>query len=295
VQVVGLFMESMLGGISESYSHKKTKLTELYTAQGLKYGAFFVFWLVSVLAATGARAILGAAGAEWAYAATLLQFFLVFQLLGFWSWLGDWMFAGADRTGLAASVWVLEQVIRAFAMTYFVIFAPVVFGIYLGGMPGIIVGYCIGLFVKDIVAWVVIRRTISAPKLYTWQSYIGPGIAAIANYLILELLAQQIWGGVGDILSSALLFFIAVLPSLYMYSFFSGLTGTWDDRTLKEFKRASEMVQIRGIGWLARRFYGSIALGARVSPLHNRHPIDIYDEAMLEAEELTKEKKQLVI
>ncbi len=295
VSVVGLFMEGMLGGISESFSHAKEKLTELYTAQGLKYGAFFVFWLISVLAAIGPRAILGAAGPNWAYAAHLLWFFLLFQLMGFWSWLGDWMFAGADRTGLAASVWILEQGVRAIAMTWFVITEPVVLGIYLGGMPGIIVGYCIGLFIKDIVAWILIRREISAPKLYTWQSYIGPALAALINFGILEVLSRLIWGGVNDLLTSALLFFIGTLPSLFVYSFFSGLTGTWDDRTLKEFRRASDMVRMRGIGWLARRFYGSIALGAKLSPLHNRFPIDIYDEAMAEAEELTKEKKQLVI
>ncbi|MFW9921492.1 MAG: lipopolysaccharide biosynthesis protein, partial [Candidatus Thorarchaeota archaeon] len=295
VSVVGLFMEGMLGGISESYSRGKKKLTELYTAQGLKYGAFFVFWLISVLAATGARAILGAAGSDWAYAAVLLQFFLIFQLIGFFSWLGDWMFAGAERTGLAASVWVLEQVIRAIAMTLFVWYEPVVFGIYLGGMPGIIIGYVVGLVVKDIVAWIIIRREISAPKFYTWQSYIGPGIAAIANYIILEIISQALWGGVNDLVSSALIFFIGIVPSLYLYSFFSGLTGTWDERTLEEFKRASSMVRMRGVGWFARRFYGSIDFGAKYSPLHNRYPIDIYDEAMAEAAEITKEKKELKI
>jgi hypothetical protein len=291
VSVVGLFMESMLGGISEAYSHAKKKLTELYTAQGLKYGAFFVFWLISSLAAVGARAILGAAGSEWAYAADLLQFFLIFQVLGFWSWLGDWMFAGADRTGLAAAVWVLEQSIRAVAMTMFVVYEPVVFGIYLGGMPGIILGYCVGLFIKDIAAWVLIRRTISAPKLYTWQSYVGPALAGVVNYIVLEAIARAIW--TPDILLSAALFFLGTLPSLYIFAFVSGLTGTWDTRTLEEFKRASNMVKMRGIGWLSRRFYGAVALGTRISPLHNRFPIDIYDEAMAEARELTMEKKQL--
>ncbi len=295
VSVVGLFMEGMLGGVSEAYANGKRKLTDLYTAQGLKYGGFFVFWLVSVLAAVGARAILGAAGSEWAYAAVLLQYFLIFQVLGFWSWLGDWMFAGAERTGLAAIVWILEQSIRAVAMTYFVLTEPVVFGIYLGGMPGIIIGYCIGLLVKDIAAWVLIRRTISAPRLYIWQSYVGPALAAIVNYAILEFISRIIWGGVNDILSSAVIFFIGTLPSLYIYSFISGITGTWDDRTMSEFKRAALMVRIRGIGWLARRFYDSVALGARISPLHNRFPIDIYDEAMAEAEALTREKKKLVI
>jgi hypothetical protein len=293
VSVVGLFMEAMLGGISESYSHAKKKLTELYTAQGLKWGAFFVFWLVSSLAAVGPRALLGAAGPDWAYAAHLLWFFLLFQIMGFWSWLGDWMFAGAERTDLAAGVWILEQVIRAIAMTWFVITEPVILGLYLGGMPGIIVGYCIGLFVKDIAVWTLVRRHIAAPKFYTWASYIGPGFAAIVNFLVLEFLSQLIWDG--DIVTSALLFFVATLPSLYLFSFVSGLTGTWDDNTLNEFKRASEMVRIKGLRWLSKRFYGAVALGARISPLHNRFPIDIFEDAMIEAEELTKEKKELKI
>ncbi len=294
VQVVGLFMEGMLGGISEAHSHAKKKLTALYNSLGLKWGAFFTFWLVSGLAAVGSRAILGAAGPEWAYAAELLGFFLVFQVIGFWSWLGDWVFAGAERPGLAASVWILEQVLRAIFMTFLVLTEPVIFGIYLGGMPGIITGYALALVVKDIAVWILVRRYIAAPKFYVWQSYIGPAIAALVNFFILEFIAQMIWVP-GDMISSALIFFIAVVPSLYVFAFISGITGTWDKNTLSEFDRASKMVTMRGVGWLARRFYGAAALGARISPLHDRFPIDIYDEAMKEAKELTREKKQLVI
>ena len=293
VQVVGLFMEGMLGGISESHSHGKTKLTELYTAQALRWGGFFAFWLISSLAAVGSRAILGAAGPSWSDAAYLLWFFLLFQTFGMWSWLGDWVFAGADRTGLAAIVWFIEQGSRAIFMTFFVLTEPVVLGIYLGGMPGIILGYVLGLILKDISAWILIRRTITAPKPYLWLSYIGPTIAALLNYIVLEIFSRLVW--TNDIETSAILFLVATIPSLYIYSFFSGLTGTWDDETLAEFKRASEMVNIRGLGWLSRRFFGAVAIGAKVSPLHNRWKIDIYEEAMKEAEELTREKKQLVM
>jgi len=136
-----------------------------------------------------------------------------------------------------------------------------------------------------------VNRGSSQPPRLT----VGPGLAAVVNYAILEIVSRFIWGGVNDIVTSAILFFIGTLPSLYIYSFISGITGTWDERTLSEFKRASEMVKARGLGWLSRRFYGSIALGAAISPLHDRYPIDIYDEAMAEAKELTKEKKELVI
>jgi hypothetical protein len=118
-------------------------------------------------------------------------------------------------------------------------------------------------------------------------------LAAVVNYVVLEMIAQYIWDG--DIITSALLFFLGTIPSLYLFAFVSGITGTWDSNTLTEFKRGSQMVRIRGLGWLARRFYGSAALGARVSPLHNRFPIDIFEQAMIEAEELTREKKKLII
>jgi len=295
VSVVGLFMESMLGGISEAYSHAKEKLTELYTAQALRWGAFFVFWLISGLAAVGARAILGAAGEAWSYAAVLLQFFLVFQLMGFWSWLGDWVFAAAERTDLAAGVWILEQSIRAVGMVFFVVYEPVVLGIYLGGMPGIITAYSIALFIKNIAVWTLIRRKITAPKLYAWQSYVGPALAALANYFVLEILSQLFWGGVDDLITSAILFFVATLPSLYFYSFVSGLTGAWDENTLAEFGKSANMVNVAGIGWLARRFYGAVAAGAKISPLHDNFPIDVYESAMEEAESLTQEKKKLEI
>ncbi len=295
VSVVGLFMESMLGGISEAYSHAKEKLTELYTAQALRWGAFFVFWLISGLAAVGARAILGAAGEAWSYAAVLLQFFLVFQLMGFWSWLGDWVFAAAERTDLAAGVWILEQSIRAVGMILFVVYEPVVLGVYLGGMPGIITAYSIALFCKNIAVWALIRRKITAPKLYVWQSYVGPALAAVANYLVLEFLSQLFWGGVDDLITSAILFFIATLPSLYFYSFVSGLTGAWDDNTLAEFGKSAKMVKVTGIGWLAKRFYGAVDAGAKISPLHDNFPIDVYESAMEEAQALTQEKKKLEI
>jgi hypothetical protein len=41
---------------------------------------------------------------------------------------------------------------------------------------------------------------------------------------------------------------------------------------------------------MARLFYHSSRLGSRLSLLHGRFPITIYDEAFAEAEALTEEK-----
>ncbi len=65
VQLVGLFAESMLGGISEAYHSKRKVLTQYYAVTSLKWAAFFDFFFVAVLMAIGPRFILGGAGEEW--------------------------------------------------------------------------------------------------------------------------------------------------------------------------------------------------------------------------------------
>ena len=47
---------------------------------------------------------------------------------------------------------------------------------------------------------------------------------------------------------------------------------------------------MRPLAWL---FWAATALGARMSPLHGRFPIDIRPAALAEARSLTKERVQL--
>jgi hypothetical protein len=74
-----------------------------------------------------------------------------------------------------------------------------------------------------------------------------------------------------------------------------GLLGGYDDNTLKEFEKASEMVTLPLIKNFAKGIYKSAEIGARVSPLHNKFSIDIYEKGMEEAFELTLEKQKLEI
>lgn len=73
--------------------------------------------------------------------------------------------------------------------------------------------------------------------------------------------------------------------------FLYGLAGGWDQDTLDEFHKAVHMTGfLRPVVWL---IWASSALGARISPLHNRFPITIRPTAMREAQELTLEKVEL--
>ncbi|UCG02308.1 MAG: hypothetical protein JSW11_22305 [Candidatus Heimdallarchaeota archaeon] len=67
----------------------------------------------------------------------------------------------------------------------------------------------------------------------------------------------------------------------------------FDENTLLEFKRAAYMA--KGVGFLARGLFWAAEKGAKISPLHNKFPISIYQAAAEEASSLTAEKIVLVI
>ncbi|MFW9991853.1 MAG: lipopolysaccharide biosynthesis protein [Candidatus Odinarchaeota archaeon] len=282
VQIVGLFMQGLLAAFSESYSHGKENLNKLYVTQGLKYGSFFTIFLVAALWATGGEFILGGAGAEWAPAIELLYPLLIFQLLGFWSWQGDWMFAGANRTGLAAFAWIVEQGLRAILLVLL---------IREMGILAIPYAYIFPLAVKDLLVWILIRWKISNPKFYFWQKYAGPAIAGIVYLVGLKIIVNLVWQG--DIVTSVLLFFLGSLVGLYPYAFLTGLTGSWDKNTLEELKKGAGLCT--GLTWLSMPLYHAVRYGAKISPLHDRFPIDVFDDGIKEAKEITLEKVKLQV
>jgi hypothetical protein len=78
------------------------------------------------------------------------------------------------------------------------------------------------------------------------------------------------------------------LPSFPLYVFFYGLFGGWDDGTLGELKSAVALSGfMRPLAWT---FWAATALGARLSPLHNRYAITIREAALREAKALTEER-----
>ena len=104
------------------------------------------------------------------------------------------------------------------------------------------------------------------------------------------MLNAALWKG--DQITSVLIFLIGILPSFPLFMFLYGLFGGWDRDTLEELKDA---VGLTGsVRWLARwGMYEPTALGAHLSPLHNRFPISNRAQAMREAQALTSEKVRL--
>ena len=280
VGIISLFADQFLSALSESFTHKKQILTDYYLAQALKWANLFDFFLVSSLFAIGARFILGASGPMWAPAIVLFGPLLIFQLLGPYSWLGDAILAGVGRTGRLAMIWIMEQSTRAILLFFFI---PKF------GMVGVVYAYIPGLLLKDIGAWYFIRKYVGKPKPYWWQTWIAPAISALINYAWLEIASRIIW--IGDVLSSMIIFLLGIFFGVYVYFFIVGFTGAFDKNTLEEFAVAARMV--KGVGILARGLMYMTKLGSKISPFFNKFPIDIYDEAIREAEELTRGKEVL--
>jgi len=111
------------------------------------------------------------------------------------------------------------------------------------------------------------------------------------HYLFLSLIAKFVWQG--DEISSIILFFIGLVPSMPVFFFFYALVGGWDEAGLAETIEASQMVGfLRPVIHII--FILPSKLGARVSPLHNRFPITMRPAAQEEARLLTEERVKLV-
>jgi hypothetical protein len=89
------------------------------------------------------------------------------------------------------------------------------------------------------------------------------------------------------------LFFIAIFGGLFIYAFVTGLLGGWDDNTIAEFRRGVEM--IKTVKFIFNILVVLCEMGHRLCPWKNKFAVDVYDEAKLEADTLTKEKQKLII
>ncbi|MHA1827719.1 MAG: lipopolysaccharide biosynthesis protein [Candidatus Heimdallarchaeaceae archaeon] len=294
VMLAGLFAQSMLPGISESFHAEKKALTRYYAVNSLKWGAYLDWFFIAALLAIGPRFIRGGAGPEWEGAAILIPWLLLFHSIGYLSWLGDWMFAGSDRPGWAAISWVIEQAIRAGLLAAFIPQYAFFERVFKSPLVAVMFAYIPALAIKNAFMWWGIRRNEYFKfkwKDLFWQGIIAPLLAAGALYGVLELLFTFIWQG--EMITSVIILLIGTLFGLYLFTFFVGLFGGFDKNTLHELDQATKLA--KGVKFMARPLYKITSWGCKISPLFDKFKISIFDDAMREADEITKEKAALVI
>jgi hypothetical protein len=84
---------------------------------------------------------------------------------------------------------------------------------------------------------------------------------------------------------------ISLVGSLPIYMTLSGLLG-WDRASLAEFRDAAELVPAP-FGKIARTAHRIVEWASQMSPLNNRFPGNLVEEAAVEARELTALKAEL--
>jgi O-antigen/teichoic acid export membrane protein len=272
--------DGAMPAISEAISHGKKVLSQYYSVMLYKWNALGSFFLGAVMLAVAPRFILGASGTEFVRAAVYVIPLIIWGAFQYPSWVGDNVQLGSNKPYLKSLLVFSEQVIR-------VVLALILLERF--QINALIIAYFVGLFSKGIAAYIINNKLCYPQRFFTWQSLAAPVLAAGVHFVILYWLTGLIWQG--DQITSVLIFLIAVLPSFPLYMFLYGWFGGWDTDTLEELHQSVALTGFtRPLNWLT---WKSTALGARLSPLHNRFPITIRPQAIQEAQDLTAEKVSL--
>jgi hypothetical protein len=144
--------------------------------------------------------------------------------------------------------------------------------------------------IHSVLIYYINHRYSFPQRLYFWQTFGASALAGCAHYIGLRWVTGFIWQG--DEITSLLILLIALVISYPVYAILYAFFGGWDDNTLGEFGRGTNLSSF--MRPMARLFYHASRLGARISPLHGRFPITIFNEANAEAQMLTQEKVALI-
>ncbi len=308
---LGSLYDAFMPATSEAYSHGRLHLVRYYIAQGFKYGGWLSAWILGAFLAIGDRFILGALGQQWLRAAELVGVLLIWGAVQYPAWLADRLQQGAGKPYLNAVFLIIEQSLRIFLMFAFVQRFQIL---------GMALAYMVALPTKNVLVWIANWKLITPFRIHWWQSVCAPLLAGGVVYATVRGVGGLFWQP--DLISSLLLFLLATLPALPYYCFWNALFGGWDAAGLQELRTACDMTPFRAVSqaiaralerlpgmggqrvgsttralcaWLfnpAYLIYRSTAIGAGLSPLHNRFPIPT-EQATLEAQSLTEEKVSL--
>jgi O-antigen/teichoic acid export membrane protein len=279
-QVLQTLYSNALPSISEAISHGRKMLSQYYSVVSYKWGGVISAYIGAVLLAVADRFILGATGPEFVRAAAYSIPLILWGAIQYPSWVGDNVQLGANHPYLKSALVATEQTIRV-ALAFLLVAR---FQVY-----GLIIAYFVGLLTKDVLAYFVNHKVCFPQRFYFWQSLAAPILAGAAHYAVVRWVGGLIWRG--DQVTSVLVLFVGILPSFPLFAFFYGLFGGWDEDGLEELRRAVDLSSfMRPVSWL---FWWATRLGARISPIHGRFPIDIRPAALAEARQLMEERVRL--
>jgi hypothetical protein len=206
----------------------------------------------------------------------------LWRLADFATRLPDQVFQGVGRTGTFTWTSLLEHVSRVI-LTWYMLKAY--------GFEGVFYAFMISSVLRAIVAWPLMGYLVAWPSLSVWQTLVNPVLSSLGTYVIMRSFALAVWQGPGHVGSAWLVVLVSLLGSLPIYMLLSGLLG-WDDASLAEFRDAAELVP-SPFGAIARMAHAVVQFASKLSPLHDRFPGKLEEEAASEAAELTALKAEL--
>jgi O-antigen/teichoic acid export membrane protein len=272
---------AMMPSISEAISNGRRILAQYYATNGYKYGGMVSGYIGAIMLAVADRFILGSSGQTFERAAIYVVPMLLAGAMSFASWNADAILYGAGKTRFI-TVLTLVDLVVGISLGLLLVDRFQVYGLL--AVPFVTVP------LRILLSYYLNHRFCFPQRFYFWQSVGVPLVAGAAHFAVVRLVGGLIWQR--DELTSILILVIALIPSYPLYAFLYGLAGGWDTNTLAVFDRATRLASF--MRPFTRLFYRATALGARFSPLHNRFPISIHQQAMDEADSLTKERVSLV-
>ncbi len=271
---------TVLPAISESVTNGRKILGQYYACMTYKYGGFVSAFIAAVLLSVADRFILGSSGKEFARAAVYVVPLLLIASLNFASWAGD-VVMYALKTRLLIIFSILDLAL-GLGLTYLLIDRWQV--------NALIYVPLINLLIKIFLAYRINHLFCVPQRFYFWQTIGASTLAGGVHYLWLRWATGLIWQG--DEVTSLISLFFGLIVSYPVYGFLYGFFGGWDDNTLAEFGRGTNLSGF--MRPMTRLFYHSNRLGARFSPLHGKFPISNFAAARAEAEALTQERVKLL-
>jgi O-antigen/teichoic acid export membrane protein len=273
---------ALMPSISESHSQNMMLLTRRYIDQGVRWGLMIGGLLAGAYIAFLEVFIHGLLPPQFVRAAGVLVMVHIFRAADFSSRLPDQVFQGTGRTGLYTWTQIAEHGGRIVLAWYLISWY---------GFEGLFYAFTLSALLKSALAWPLMGKLIIKPVFSIWQTLLNPALAGVGNYFILHLVATAIWQGPGETLSAWIAVLVCLFGSLPVFMFLSGLLG-WDRASLREFRDAAEIMP-RPFGAIARFAYWAVALGCSLSPLQERFPGRLVEEALDEAAILTASKAEL--
>ncbi len=283
---------------SEAFRNEKRELSLFYLANIWKYWGYVNGAMLFVFAAflgVISQTLLAIPGLE-NYA--LLGIFIVpawvYKFFLPLAEQGDTILVSSMRLKTFQALRILEEVLKiAWVAALLYIFQWQRTGItaiaYL-----LILAVAVPQWVKTALAWIYIRRRLLPYKIPVWQAFGAPFLSGGINFLLITLYLKTVHAAlltsIGAMLAGVvtMVFVLVVFPP-FVFPFFYGLLGGWDDFGLQTYQQATT------IAGPSRFFFRRAAMLTRWSALHSpltgRFPIP-HETAVAEIKALTEQKRQ---